>query len=672
MPTLIKLTPKLVDRLSQVTLWDGDALQLCTTRLASHTFDAIDTSNLADHVGLLNLLVCAGPRLVPSPLSRLNTETMLWQTVAEDLPTYLKFAVGPVSPAFFPTILGLRLLTDFELGRPRQGDITDRIFRQKSNARLIQWGPASTVSHDTGGGTAVRPGLTEAVPGRPQTDGPGDLGEAVQAVVARCMVPSYATGIYKTVTSGFGEATTMTLAYLLAACVGTPAWTPAGCDGTGSDAPTPVHLPKIFRLGWRAALACVAAGATPRVTEDVTSAVNAPGESLPREASASAAHPETPATAPAAVADGDAVAYARGRDIPGPTDAAVPPEPPVMLSAHMTKHPFASVMSMGSQWRVAGRQPALRLVLGETGAAHVVSGSLLVAATPNAVAHHLAESAGLHFIDNVICDVRDDGYDVKFVLPANHGLPLEETTVVLVDINTVVLTTQVPLNQFTSRAVPSSTCRRLHAALCAHPPRILSRPPASATAPEGGPPRPAGNPAAHSASTASPSEALAAHPAPPGRGDGGPTCAGDSVISVVSCVETATGYAVELSVGGEGELSGLSMSPPYEPGGPATHSVKISLARPAGASREIRTVYPVDVGRARLKLSRKQRLITVELPKAEFWPIDVALPGMVPKLCADDLEAGWRQKDLEIALMMMHTNTEMDWARQGFSANWNG
>lgn len=48
----------------QVTLWTGDALALCTSDFpAELTFDVIDTTNVSDHIGLLNVLVCCAPRL---------------------------------------------------------------------------------------------------------------------------------------------------------------------------------------------------------------------------------------------------------------------------------------------------------------------------------------------------------------------------------------------------------------------------------------------------------------------------------------------------------------------------------------------------------------------------------------------------------------------------------
>ena len=48
----------------KVILWTGDALSLCTSVLPpDQTFDVIDTSNVGDHIGLLNVLVCCAPRL---------------------------------------------------------------------------------------------------------------------------------------------------------------------------------------------------------------------------------------------------------------------------------------------------------------------------------------------------------------------------------------------------------------------------------------------------------------------------------------------------------------------------------------------------------------------------------------------------------------------------------
>jgi len=55
----------------EVKLWSTDALALCDHKLdESARFDAIDTSNLADSMDLLNLLLIAGPRLESQPAAR--------------------------------------------------------------------------------------------------------------------------------------------------------------------------------------------------------------------------------------------------------------------------------------------------------------------------------------------------------------------------------------------------------------------------------------------------------------------------------------------------------------------------------------------------------------------------------------------------------------------------
>jgi len=55
----------------EVTLWCMDALQCCDRGLRPDlAFDAINTSNLADNLELLNLLLVAGSRLKPDPHSR--------------------------------------------------------------------------------------------------------------------------------------------------------------------------------------------------------------------------------------------------------------------------------------------------------------------------------------------------------------------------------------------------------------------------------------------------------------------------------------------------------------------------------------------------------------------------------------------------------------------------
>eukprot|EP00884_Botryococcus_braunii_P019939 jgi/Botrbrau1/6629/Bobra.104_2s0016.1 len=85
----------------RVTLWGGNALSLCLMQLSGQVFDVVDTSNLGDH---------------PNPLARLFTETMLWEATADSPQQYIGKCLGNVPQSLYPTLLGLRLLTEFELG----------------------------------------------------------------------------------------------------------------------------------------------------------------------------------------------------------------------------------------------------------------------------------------------------------------------------------------------------------------------------------------------------------------------------------------------------------------------------------------------------------------------------------------------------------------------------
>jgi hypothetical protein len=77
--------------------------------------------------GLLNVLVAAGPRLLPNPASRLYATTMLWTSV-QSFPTlrqYLEAALGG-TPESLPSLLGLRLVTETRFGSPVGMTIAER------------------------------------------------------------------------------------------------------------------------------------------------------------------------------------------------------------------------------------------------------------------------------------------------------------------------------------------------------------------------------------------------------------------------------------------------------------------------------------------------------------------------------------------------------------------
>jgi hypothetical protein len=69
------------------SLWGGDALALCSgagALPAGARFDAVDASNLPDHVGFAPLLLAAGPRLAAAPGARLHLDLMVWPTSGAD------------------------------------------------------------------------------------------------------------------------------------------------------------------------------------------------------------------------------------------------------------------------------------------------------------------------------------------------------------------------------------------------------------------------------------------------------------------------------------------------------------------------------------------------------------------------------------------------------------
>ncbi|BDA51223.1 hypothetical protein COCOBI_18-1000 [Coccomyxa sp. Obi] len=98
-----------------VRLWLMDAVYCCDWGPpVGQLFNSVDTSNLADNVELLNLLLMAGPRLKKTPYSRLYARTMVWKG---SLRSYLDSSLG-VPPEMMPAMFGLRLLTDLTLGTP--------------------------------------------------------------------------------------------------------------------------------------------------------------------------------------------------------------------------------------------------------------------------------------------------------------------------------------------------------------------------------------------------------------------------------------------------------------------------------------------------------------------------------------------------------------------------
>eukprot|EP00897_Mesotaenium_endlicherianum_P005406 jgi/Mesen1/4894/ME000244S04085 len=142
----------------KVTLWGGDALQLClytfypkpvngpepeptpdppVSESAGLTisekedrvegvhgskvagggcrFDAVETSTLADDVGLLNVLLCCAPLLKQHASTRLVTGSDLWYLAADTVGAYIREGLG-FDERLLPSLLGLRFCTDLQFG----------------------------------------------------------------------------------------------------------------------------------------------------------------------------------------------------------------------------------------------------------------------------------------------------------------------------------------------------------------------------------------------------------------------------------------------------------------------------------------------------------------------------------------------------------------------------
>ncbi|KAJ9528159.1 hypothetical protein QJQ45_005795 [Haematococcus lacustris] len=101
-------------------------------------FHVIDTSNVADHAGLFNLLLAAQPRLEPHPLARLITCSMTWTMSFKSMREYLQSCLS-CPPSMYPTLLGLRLVTDITAGRPQPLGMAAQFSAIRQDSRLLVW-----------------------------------------------------------------------------------------------------------------------------------------------------------------------------------------------------------------------------------------------------------------------------------------------------------------------------------------------------------------------------------------------------------------------------------------------------------------------------------------------------------------------------------------------------
>ena len=121
-----------------------DCLKLCLFNPdLKCRFQVIDTSNLADHVGLINLIYTAATCLDDSPNALLMTDTMNWQSLKPSIAEYIEVAMCcPIS--MIPTLYGVRLTNHVRLGNPVPIDP----MRYASSPTLLVWQKAPVYSNN--------------------------------------------------------------------------------------------------------------------------------------------------------------------------------------------------------------------------------------------------------------------------------------------------------------------------------------------------------------------------------------------------------------------------------------------------------------------------------------------------------------------------------------------
>ena len=118
-----------------------DALEFCLND-NNEKCDVIDSSNLADHVGLANLISVCSKRLIDNSESLLFTESLTWKTLAPSVLQYVEEALfSPLS--MIPTIYGLRLADHVELGESTPVNLGRMLV---PSANLV-WQKAPTYQH---------------------------------------------------------------------------------------------------------------------------------------------------------------------------------------------------------------------------------------------------------------------------------------------------------------------------------------------------------------------------------------------------------------------------------------------------------------------------------------------------------------------------------------------
>jgi hypothetical protein len=87
--------------------WHGDALSLSLFHMPFIEFDLIHTSNLCDHIGMLNLLVTCITLLRNQPWSQILTQSMMWRTKFARFIDYIAQLFHDIEISWFPSLFGL-------------------------------------------------------------------------------------------------------------------------------------------------------------------------------------------------------------------------------------------------------------------------------------------------------------------------------------------------------------------------------------------------------------------------------------------------------------------------------------------------------------------------------------------------------------------------------------
>lgn len=454
-----------------VTLWGGDALRLCVTKLSGRAFDVIDTSNLIDNVGLLNLLAIAGPRLRPHPRSGLSTMTISWEWSTSSIQEFVSRSLGGVPPPLFPTLFGLRLLTDFELGSPYPPPLLQPTRRNE--ARTIEWCPADFAAI---GHYAVRKHVLPKVPSgvtagskAPQETG---LPHAIRRLAASCMVVQLGRSLSakkRDMPTRYNTCTT--LAFVLAAGLNKRWQMESGVHAVAEAMLALLAVPEPFQMEWRALAATIAAAEIAhREATSLTSAgttTSTPEEASHGQGGAPMGPHGAQGEAPMAIGQpGDHQAGAT--DVQRQHCKGMVREPPIVLKALAETAVLPQLLwATGKPWK-----PELRLLVGSRRAAHAVAASSANEALSTAQAH------SMQFIDALECSLSHDRsvWSLQFLLPEDHGLNLNDSAAILVDLgNRVDVSVPVMLSDLEACAIPESTLCRLGEALGLRAPATLER-----------------------------------------------------------------------------------------------------------------------------------------------------------------------------------------------------